>query len=105
MEDAIEGELEQQLDRELRTELYTKQRSNWPLGKHVLAQFTDDAVLVYQAYNSEIGKYALEHKKFQGCSTFNTERMTWIKTSFLWMMYRSGWGKKSNQSTILGKSN
>ncbi|ARU54291.1 hypothetical protein OLMES_0184 [Oleiphilus messinensis] len=29
-------------------------------------------------------------------------RMTWIKPSFLWMMYRSGWGKKDdNQKRIL----
>jgi hypothetical protein len=28
--------------------------------------------------------------------------MTWIKPSFLWMMYRSGWGKKDNgQNRIL----
>ena len=27
--------------------------------------------------------------------------MTWIKPSFLWMMYRSGWGKKHNQEHIL----
>ena len=30
------------------------------------------------------------------------ERMTWIKPSFLWMMYRAGWGKKDeNQKRIL----
>ena len=30
------------------------------------------------------------------------ERMTWIKPSFLWMMYRAGWGlKDAGQSRIL----
>ncbi|OFW80254.1 MAG: hypothetical protein A2W44_12300, partial [Acinetobacter sp. RIFCSPHIGHO2_12_41_5] len=30
------------------------------------------------------------------------ERMTWIKPSFLWMMYRSGWGMKDDaQKRIL----
>ena len=29
------------------------------------------------------------------------DRMTWIKPSFLWMMYRSGWGTKINQERIL----
>jgi predicted acyl esterase len=30
------------------------------------------------------------------------ERMTWIKPSFLWMMYRAGWGlKDSGQKRIL----
>lgn len=27
--------------------------------------------------------------------------MTWIKPSFLWMMYRSGWATKANQTRIL----
>ena len=27
--------------------------------------------------------------------------MTWIKPSFLWMMYRSGWAEKENQEKIL----
>ncbi len=27
--------------------------------------------------------------------------MTWIKPSFLWMMYRCGWGTKAGQETIL----
>ena len=28
--------------------------------------------------------------------------MTWIKPSFTWMMYRSGWGAKPGQERILG---
>ena len=27
--------------------------------------------------------------------------MTWIKPSFLWMMYRCGWGTKPSQETVL----
>jgi hypothetical protein len=27
--------------------------------------------------------------------------MTWIKPSFLWMMYRCGWGTKEGQETVL----
>ncbi|MDQ1042469.1 hypothetical protein QFZ76_000705 [Streptomyces sp. V4I2] len=27
--------------------------------------------------------------------------MTWIKPSFLWMMYRCGWGSKDGQETVL----
>ncbi|MFD4527615.1 DUF4291 family protein [Streptomyces sp. NPDC058470] len=27
--------------------------------------------------------------------------MTWIKPSFLWMMYRCGWGAKAGQKTVL----
>lgn len=30
------------------------------------------------------------------------ERMTWIKPSFLWMMYRAGWGfKDKGQRRVL----
>ena len=32
---------------------------------------------------------------------FNLNRMTWIKPSFIWMMYRSNWGTKKNQECIL----
>ena len=28
-------------------------------------------------------------------------RMTWIKPSFLWMMYRCGWAEKDNQEHVL----
>ncbi|MFE6484240.1 DUF4291 domain-containing protein [Streptomyces sp. NPDC057757] len=27
--------------------------------------------------------------------------LTWIKPSFLWMMYRCGWGRKEGQETVL----
>ncbi|MFI6286455.1 DUF4291 domain-containing protein [Streptomyces sp. NPDC051018] len=27
--------------------------------------------------------------------------LTWVKPSFLWMMYRCGWGLKENQETVL----
>jgi hypothetical protein len=27
--------------------------------------------------------------------------LTWIKSSFLWMMYRCGWGAKAGQETVL----
>nr|WP_240038802.1 MULTISPECIES: DUF4291 family protein [Okeania] len=27
--------------------------------------------------------------------------MSWIKTNFLWMMYRSAWGSKTGQEIIL----
>jgi len=33
--------------------------------------------------------------------SFKMDRMTWIKPSFLWMMYRSGWATKDGQNRIL----
>jgi hypothetical protein len=32
---------------------------------------------------------------------FKSGRMTWIKPSFLWMMYRSGWATKPGQERVL----
>jgi hypothetical protein len=86
----------------LRTEKYSIQKDIWPAsGRHILAQFTDDAILVYQAYNDKIADYAVEHQKLNG-PDWSTTRMTWIKTNFCWMMFRADWGKKSNQNRILG---
>lgn len=36
-----------------------------------------------------------------GGPDYKFERMTWIKTNFLWMMYRSGWATKPGQNRIL----
>jgi len=82
--------------------LYLAHHETWPQsGRHVLAQYDDDSILVYQAYNPAIGHYAAEHKKFEGAPGWLT-RMTWIKTNFLWMMFRSGWGDKQSQEVTLG---
>ena len=72
-------------------EPYEQQRAHWPQsGRHVLAQFDDETVVVYQAYRSEIGHDAVRHGRFG--SAFSFSRMSWIKPNFLWMMFRSGWG-------------
>ena len=48
---------------ELKTEKYSIQKNQWPgSGKHVLAQFTDEAILVYQAYNNDIADYAIQNQ-------------------------------------------
>jgi hypothetical protein len=58
-------------------------------------------IRVYQAYNDEIADAALLHGRFVS-PPFKMNRMTWIKPSFLWMMYRSGWGyKDQGQRRIL----
>ena len=67
--------------------------------KVINAIYDDKTIRVYQAYNDVIANEALELGKFG--RNFSMTRMTWIKPSFLWMMYRSGWGKKKNQERIL----
>ena len=64
-----------------------------------MAQYDDDAVVVYQAYRPSIGRFAAEHGYFGG--EFSLERMSWIKPNFLWMMYRSGWATKEGQEVVL----
>src|SRR2546421_12178069 len=84
----------------LTTEPYLEPRQRWPAGgRHVLAQFDDDSVVVYQAYRPEIGRFAAEHGYFGGA--FSLGRMSWVKPNFLWMMYRSGWGTKEGQEVTL----
>ena len=91
------------MSREIRLLSYDKVSANWPSsGNHIIASFTETTVLVYQAFNDEIGNYALEYQKFEGCPEYNLARMTWIKTSFLWMMKRSHYATRKNQTRILG---
>src|SRR5262249_15231057 len=68
-------------------------------GRHILAQFDEDTIIVYQAYSPSIGQFAVENGYFGG--DFKYSRMSWIKPNFLWMMYRSQWGQAEGQEVIL----
>ncbi|MCC5663404.1 DUF4291 domain-containing protein [Nostoc sp. CHAB 5784] len=82
------------------TEPYLTQVSNWPEnGRHILAQYDDHLIVVYQAYRPSIGNFAATYGYFGG--EFSFERMSWIKPNFLWMMYRSGWGTQNGQEVVL----
>lgn len=74
------------------------QEKGTPL-RQVRAAYTDRVVTVYQAYSPEIAGPALAAGTF--VPPFRLGRMTWIKPSFLWMMYRSGWGTKAGQERVL----
>lgn len=67
--------------------------------KEVFAQYDNQCIRVYQAYHPMIAQEAVQLQTFG--EHFNINRMTWIKPSFLWMMYRSNWGTKKNQECIL----
>jgi hypothetical protein len=65
------------------------------------AEWDEQGVFFYQAYNDEIADWSLEHQQLGG-PHFKPFRMTWIKPSFAWMLYRAGYGcKDSNQTRIL----
>ena len=54
---------------------------------------------MYQAYGDRIANPAVAAGRF--VPPFSFGRMTWIKPSFLWLMARSNWGRKSEQTRIL----
>ena len=85
----------------LPVERYCEQQDSWPAaGRHILAHYDADTIVVYQAYRRSIGAYAIRHGAFG--VDFSYGRMSWIKPNFLWMMYRSGWGTKEGQEITLG---
>lgn len=71
---------------------------NPPL-RQVRANYDDTSITVYQAYGDAIAQAAITAGRF--APPFKLDRMTWIKPSFLWMMYRSGWASKPGQEHIL----
>jgi len=68
-------------------------------AREVRAVYDDDTITVYQAFSAEIARPAVAAQRF--VPPFKRERMTWIKPSFLWMMYRSGWATKPGQERVL----
>ncbi|HAW0383598.1 TPA: DUF4291 domain-containing protein [Escherichia coli] len=65
----------------------------------IRADYNQHTITVYQAYNDAIADVAVRDGRFGAPFSFN--RMTWIKSSFMWMMERSNWGLKKDQQHIL----
>ena len=65
-----------------------------------VGEWDEEGVYVYQAFNDAIADWALEHQRFGG-PDFKPDRMTWVKPSFAWVLYRSGYAKKHNQQRVL----
>lgn len=70
-----------------------------PPRYEIRALHTATTVTVYQAYRPAIGLPAARDGRFP--AEWKRDRMTWIKPSFLWMMYRCGWGTKEGQEVVL----
>ncbi|MEV0116240.1 DUF4291 domain-containing protein [Streptomyces sp. NPDC050844] len=70
-----------------------------PPSHQIRALHTDTTVTVYQAYAPALGEAAARTGRFP--AAWKRDRMTWIKPSFLWMMYRCGWATKEDQQTVL----
>ncbi len=65
----------------------------------IRADFDATSIVVYQAYSTSIAGPAVAANRF--VPPFSLGRMTWIKPSFLWLMERSNWARKSGQEYIL----
>jgi len=63
-------------------------------------EWDEEGVYVYQAFSPDIADWALEHQQLGG-PHFDASRMTWIKPSFAWVLYRSGYGRKPGQQRVL----
>lgn len=73
-----------------------------PQHHHIRANYDNETIAVYQAYNRDIASAAVENQKLSSSPKFRFARMTWIKPSWCWMMYRSGYSyKDENQERIL----
>ncbi|MFD3642905.1 DUF4291 domain-containing protein [Streptomyces griseus] len=70
-----------------------------PPRYEIRARQSATTVTVYQAYRPAIGLPAARDGRFP--AAWKRDRMTWIKPSFLWMMYRCGWGTKEGQEVVL----
>ena len=70
--------------------------------RQIRAHCDDKTITVYQAYSAEIATAAVSAQRLTASPAFKRGRMTWIKPSWCWMMYRAGYSHKdSRQSRIL----
>ncbi|KAF9172738.1 hypothetical protein BGX21_005803 [Mortierella sp. AD011] len=70
--------------------------------RQVRANYDDETITVYQAYNHAIASAAVAEQKLNASPKFLTTRMTWIKPSWAWMLYRAGYSYKDRgQERIL----
>jgi hypothetical protein len=70
--------------------------------RQIRAHYDDETITVYQAYNRAIAAAAVKDQKLHASPLFKPTRMTWIKPSWAWMLYRAGYSYKDpGQERIL----
>src|SRR5688500_16747428 len=69
------------------------------MERQIYAAYDDEGIFVYQAFSPQTVQAALAKGTFS--TGFSLDRMTWIKPSFGWMLYRSGYAAKTRQQGIL----
>lgn len=70
--------------------------------RQIRALYDDETITVYQAYPAAIAEPAVETQRLTASPSFRRGRMTWIKPSWCWMMYRAGYSHKdAGQARVL----
>ncbi|KAK1566337.1 uncharacterized protein LY79DRAFT_528984 [Colletotrichum navitas] len=70
--------------------------------RQIRAWFDEESITVYQAYNLSIATAAVKAQRLDASPGFKVTRMTWIKPSWAWMLYRAGYSfKDPGQERIL----
>lgn len=71
--------------------------------KQIRALYDNKTITVYQAYSAVIADAAVAEQRLNASPSFTVDsRMTWIKPSWAWMLYRSGYSyKDKGQERIL----
>lgn len=70
--------------------------------RQIRASYDDDTITVYQAYSAAIASEAVARQRLDASPLFRPGRMTWIKPSWRWMMYRCGYSfKDPGQARVL----
>ncbi|KAL8823623.1 MAG: hypothetical protein Q9191_005688 [Dirinaria sp. TL-2023a] len=73
--------------------------------RQIRASYDTETITLYQAYCAEIAIPAVKEQRLCASPRFSFGRMTWIKPSWCWMMYRSGYSHKDpHQTHILALS-
>ncbi|KAF2165147.1 hypothetical protein M409DRAFT_67426 [Zasmidium cellare ATCC 36951] len=67
-----------------------------PAFREIRASHDDECITVYQEYNASIAESAIESQKLSASPLYRPGRATWIKPSWCWMMYRSGYSLLKN---------
>jgi hypothetical protein len=68
------------------------------MRRQILAAFDDRGIIVYQAFQPDTVLEAVRLQAFG--KGFGLDRMTWIKPSLGWMLYRSGYASRDRQQRI-----
>ncbi|KAK4226734.1 hypothetical protein QBC38DRAFT_479824 [Podospora fimiseda] len=70
--------------------------------RQIRAFHDSETITVYQAYSVPIATAAVTAQSLSASPLFRTTRMTWIKPSWAWMLYRAGYSYKDpGQARIL----